>query len=751
MTSPSSAVYSFTSRLLLLLLLLSATATRVEAVWPFKEKRFNDEAFIDAGSLGFEGVKGRVVATGDWNGDQKLDLFTLNEDEKTIAIYQWNRGKFRFTPTHTLTLSNKISNVIPGDYNHDGHLDLLVMYAQEDDGSWWSGKVETLGMEVYLGGGPDGGFHPNSWKLDTSNPTQPIVFDADASLLPSLLGLAPSQEVTEGVLRSWNNNGTGMTMGSPPLLSSSQACTLANPHSSAFIDIDGDCLPDLVLHCAEPKTTHHSIQIWLNRGQNGYVLSRSYDLPAGSGPLSFADMNRDGSIDIVFPTCESHSKSSGLGKQCSINIAYNKQIPVCSTEGSQVTEEGKLRCRGWGELCLADDSFEFSFDESDPDFTSTPLTTLFPSDPEVADVSLLLHVPHKVHIPLPLRAGDFNVDGFPDLLLVVHNSTAVPPSGGVFGSEPRPGNQVKVLVNTPCGGKGVVGCEKDGRSKGQRGFKVGKGKGWEAVDAISDAEGASWMDIDDDGSLDILVQRAGTQAGESISFIQNNFYHDAFFLKAQVLNGVCDGKCEPTDGGKAYSPMGVSYSGATYKFTVLDTLGHRVAQQVSQLPQTGYHSLHTPYAFFGLGRTNNYVEKLFIGTSLPPPNHLTYLESLIPNSQIIINPPYPLTETLTPASEVVAEAAGEHVDLDQESPSLYALTRREDGPANPRSPVKARSTEWRSQLYLKPGDWVPWVGIAVLGTVLTLGTVVVWLNEREKKEDEKERRRALHAINFQAL
>lgn len=58
---------------------------------------------------------------------------------------------------------------------------------------------------------------------------------------------------------------------------------------------------------------------------------------------------------------------------------------------------------------------------------------------------------------------------------------------------------------------------------------------------------------------------------------------------------------------------------------------------------------------------------------------------------------------------------------------------------------------------------------AVLGTVIILGGVVLGLHEREKvrdprraygkvrtltqyqKEDEKERRRALHAINFQAL
>ena len=82
-------------------------------------------------------------------------------------------------------------------------------------------------------------------------------------------------------------------------------------------------------------------------------------------------------------------------------------------------------------------------------------------------------------------------------------------------------------------------------------------------------------------------------------------------------------------------------------------------------------------------------------------------------------------------------------------------------------PVKKRSAAWRCEIFLHPGDWVPWVGAVVLGTVVVLATVVVALNAREKvricdelvsatdthwqREDEKERLRALHAINFQAL
>lgn len=75
--------------------------------------------------------------------------------------------------------------------------------------------------------------------------------------------------------------------------------------------------------------------------------------------------DRDGSVDIIFPTCTRKSASTGLGRDCNINIAHNKQVPLCSTEVSQWNTDGLLKCRGWGDMCLSDENFEFSFDESD--------------------------------------------------------------------------------------------------------------------------------------------------------------------------------------------------------------------------------------------------------------------------------------------------------------------------------------------------------------------------------------------------
>jgi integrin alpha FG-GAP repeat containing protein 1 len=82
-------------------------------------------------------------------------------------------------------------------------------------------------------------------------------------------------------------------------------------------------------------------------------------------------------------------------------------------------------------------------------------------------------------------------------------------------------------MNVACSETGAVGCEKGGR----RGWKV-VDKDADSLENIKDARGAAFIDVDEDGTLDILVQRTGKDGHQKLAFVQNNFYHDAFFLKA---------------------------------------------------------------------------------------------------------------------------------------------------------------------------------------------------------------------------
>jgi hypothetical protein len=75
-------------------------------------------------------------------------------------------------------------------------------------------------------------------------------------------------------------------------LDASKVCQLANPHSNAFVDLDGDCLADIFLHCKDAYTGDATYQIWLNRKEKGYVLAKEGRLPKGAGQVTFADMGQ---------------------------------------------------------------------------------------------------------------------------------------------------------------------------------------------------------------------------------------------------------------------------------------------------------------------------------------------------------------------------------------------------------------------------------------------------------------------------
>jgi integrin alpha FG-GAP repeat containing protein 1 len=70
-------------------------------------------------------------------------------------------------------------------------------------------------------------------------------------------------------------------------------------------------------------------------------------------------MDRDGTLDMIFPTCFSISKASGVGTDCSINIVYNQQKPLCVDGVSFLSSSD---CRPLDALCTGDKDFKFEFD-----------------------------------------------------------------------------------------------------------------------------------------------------------------------------------------------------------------------------------------------------------------------------------------------------------------------------------------------------------------------------------------------------
>ncbi|KAM0754773.1 hypothetical protein T439DRAFT_309573 [Meredithblackwellia eburnea MCA 4105] len=665
----------------LALLIISISSISSTIAWQIGvEQRFVEEKLVQAGQLGLPST-GLVAAFGDFNADQLLDIFFLSSDQRSISVFEWDRQAYQFKERSDARIRTSadfiITNIVPADLNYDGRLDLLVMGQANPDG-WW-GSDDTLKMQAYLQQ-PDGSFS-KPLSIDSSSLAQPMPFDATGDMRTDLLGFVKSGSGKKAALvpKLWTNvwdpsNNTNLfEISDPPFDLESTSCTFPSPHSNGYIDLDGDCLADIFLMCKGKEADEVTYQIWVNDKLKGFKLARTGDLPRGTKSVGFADMDRDGTIDLVLTTCLDDG-------ECSLSIAYNSQVPLCTPRSTET-------CRDPEALCVADSKFAFNFstDPENADFTTIPIATLIPGSSLITESTSFRGV-----LPTPPAIGDYNIDGYPDILLLTSQN----------------GDRVASLLDSrPCD---KTSCTPGEVSKGRRAFRV-RTDGSEALTKIKDVESVHWMDMDDDGSLDILVQRSGSSgSAREIVFIKNNYFHDAFFLKALVLNGACSGWCEPKNPGESrYRPYGVSYSGASFKFTVLDPTGSRKATQVGQLPQSSYLSLGTPYSYFGLGRTNNYVENLFIGSTRHQPEHYINVEGLIPNSQVVIDPYQPVG--------------------------------------------RADTGTWSRELYLHPGDWIPWVTIVLGATIILLGVVVLVLHINEKREDEIERRARLLSLNFQAL
>lgn len=243
-------------------------------------------------------------------------------------------------------------------------------------------------------------------------------------------------------------------------------------------------------------------------------LTRRARPPAPSA--RFAD--RDGTIDLVVTSCPKSTNHHQQRADCQISILYNRQIPLCDSSSSSSSAGGGGACRDPEALCTADPDFGFTTPDED-ETTIIRVEDLAPSSSSGGGGRqqkrrrrrLVTHsaAGFKGSFPLLASVGDFNIDGYPDLLIVTadeHNPKdkraqileSVPCSGGGGVRGGLDGGGGGAIAGCGGGGGGGSGGG-DGRRRGRRGFRLVT-NGAEALEQIDDVESAHWVDIDDDVS-----------------------------------------------------------------------------------------------------------------------------------------------------------------------------------------------------------------------------------------------------------
>lgn len=122
--------------------------------------------------------------------------------------------------------------------------------------------------------------------------------------------------------------------------------------------------------CSRYGSTRKTLGSSYEKREN-YLLARNLSLSQMSVRIHYTTTppfrgsrftDRDGTIDMVFTTCSSVAKSTGLGNDCYVNVAYNKQLPLCASTTTPRFRNGHRVCRAPEELCIADPNFTFDLE-----------------------------------------------------------------------------------------------------------------------------------------------------------------------------------------------------------------------------------------------------------------------------------------------------------------------------------------------------------------------------------------------------
>ena len=122
-------------------------------------------------------------------------------------------------------------------------------------------------------------------------------------------------------------------------------------------------------------------------------------------------------------------------------------------------------------------------------FVRVSIKDLVPTSDGTTPQLSVLDTTYDPPLPVPLKVGDLNLDGFVDIVLIV--ATPSPDDRSKLAKTP------KILGNVACR-KGVAGCGSGG--KGRRGWSV-LGRDNNVLEAFQDARGVVLVDIDEDVCL----------------------------------------------------------------------------------------------------------------------------------------------------------------------------------------------------------------------------------------------------------
>ena len=509
------------------------------------------------------------------NGDIKISYYIYNEDNKKFELNESYK---------TLTLQKyEIISFIANDLNKDGYIDYIMTLKKDK-------KYES---RIYVYNSEKNDF---DLILTLNNEKDQNLFIADIGSNRVLKIIYYEKETsTRKVFYYDELENNFITKNFQDFLSKNTAVCNGNekyskmqfesPNSNAFIDIDGDCLNDIIISSYDTQEKKRKLEIWKGVFEDNEVkyclsLNNVYDVDDSLGLFTVVDVDRNALPDLVFPILDSSPPK--------ILVSYNVISMSYIWTSDYCTDHPPINMDKNPNAEIKKIFENFSIKNSDK---NNQIINIY-------DNSYFKFYSENEEFPLILRFTDVNQDSYPDFVTILYNKSTKRKHLFIFLNQELDNNGNQRTYN----GKNIYDLSQNYESN---------------YDIIV----SSFFDFEDNRKMGLIIY---SSSGVSLGLYNNNVY-DTYTLKSTLLF-------------KKNCFFCTEY-GSSQRFITTNINGDRrmdLSLQSAQISTPGILAL--TYAYLGIGRSNNYIENFHIisGNAFKRDDNDKTYTPVIPNSQLVI-------------------------------------------------------------------------------------------------------------------